>query len=257
MTAARPLLLPRQRPGDLPGVRRPIGRPRRRAPRGLVGAAAPTGNGRWWRTAGSPTCPTRGRRAEPGGWRPSGRGPDLGRDGPGDQRARHRVARAAAHERRVGPRRPGQAGHPRRDGRAPSPVPQPSLGLDARRRGASCRRTRLPRGDQAHKPRRQHGRLTRPASRRTARRISHGHRRVRPGAAAAGRRAGRTVPRRPRGECRLAGAGGLVRLVFVARKDLGFSPGFEEIGHRVLPWRHEPWAEELCRVVGAAHRALA
>ncbi|MER5884173.1 ATP-grasp domain-containing protein [Streptomyces sp. NPDC001941] len=44
--------------------------------------------------------------------------------------------------------------------------------------------------------------------------------------------------------------------VFVARKRLGFDPGFEEVGHLVGPWRHEPWADEVAALVGAAHRAL-
>ncbi|MFC8952659.1 ATP-grasp domain-containing protein [Streptomyces sp. NPDC057101] len=44
--------------------------------------------------------------------------------------------------------------------------------------------------------------------------------------------------------------------VFVARKRLGFDPAFEEVGHLVGPWRHEPWAEEVDTLVRAAHRAL-
>ncbi|WP_103501520.1 MULTISPECIES: ATP-grasp domain-containing protein [unclassified Streptomyces] len=44
--------------------------------------------------------------------------------------------------------------------------------------------------------------------------------------------------------------------VVVARKRLGFEPAFEEVGHLVAPWRHEPWAEDVIRLVGAAHRAL-
>ncbi|GAA2136150.1 hypothetical protein GCM10009760_15440 [Kitasatospora kazusensis] len=44
--------------------------------------------------------------------------------------------------------------------------------------------------------------------------------------------------------------------VFVARKRLGFDPGFEEVGHLVGPWRHEPWAAEVAELVRAAHRAL-
>ncbi|MGC5363255.1 ATP-grasp domain-containing protein [Streptomyces sp. DT24] len=44
--------------------------------------------------------------------------------------------------------------------------------------------------------------------------------------------------------------------VFVARKRLGFHPAFEEVGHLVGPWRHEPWAAEVEDLVKAAHRAL-
>ncbi|MCX4744051.1 ATP-grasp domain-containing protein [Kitasatospora sp. NBC_01287] len=44
--------------------------------------------------------------------------------------------------------------------------------------------------------------------------------------------------------------------VFVARKRLGFDPGFEEVGHLVGPWRHEPWAGPVEELVKAAHRAL-
>jgi len=50
---------------------------------------------------------------------------------------------------------------------------------------------------------------------------------------------------------------GTVTLAVVARKVLGFAPYFEEIGHRVLPWRHESWAAAVTDVVVAAHRALA
>ncbi|MFE0703090.1 ATP-grasp domain-containing protein [Streptomyces sp. NPDC058872] len=44
--------------------------------------------------------------------------------------------------------------------------------------------------------------------------------------------------------------------VFVARKRLGHDPAFEEVGHLVGPWRHEPWAEEAEALVRNAHRAL-
>ncbi|MBB0242938.1 ATP-grasp domain-containing protein, partial [Streptomyces alkaliphilus] len=44
--------------------------------------------------------------------------------------------------------------------------------------------------------------------------------------------------------------------VVVARKRLGFDPAFEEVGHLVAPWRHERWAEDVTRLVRAAHRAL-
>ncbi|MBS2961894.1 ATP-grasp domain-containing protein [Actinocrinis puniceicyclus] len=47
-----------------------------------------------------------------------------------------------------------------------------------------------------------------------------------------------------------------VQPVNVARKRLGFEPFFEEIGHLVSRWRHEPWADELTHLVVEAHRAL-
>ncbi|MER8059735.1 MULTISPECIES: ATP-grasp domain-containing protein [unclassified Streptomyces] len=50
--------------------------------------------------------------------------------------------------------------------------------------------------------------------------------------------------------------GGRVHLVNVARKRLGFAPHFEEVGHLVAPWRHEPWACDVESVVTAAHTAL-
>ncbi|MGW2835318.1 ATP-grasp domain-containing protein [Streptomyces sp. NPDC001286] len=50
--------------------------------------------------------------------------------------------------------------------------------------------------------------------------------------------------------------GGRVHLVNVARKRLGFTPHFEEVGHLVAPWRDEPWAYEVEFVVTAAHAAL-
>lgn len=43
---------------------------------------------------------------------------------------------------------------------------------------------------------------------------------------------------------------------YVARKRLGFAPGFEEIGHVVGPWRDEPWASEVIDLVTQAHLAL-
>ncbi|QMU74071.1 ATP-grasp domain-containing protein [Streptacidiphilus sp. P02-A3a] len=49
---------------------------------------------------------------------------------------------------------------------------------------------------------------------------------------------------------------GEVRLVNVARKRLGFAPFFEEVGHLVAPWRQEPWADDLSRLVLDAHRVL-
>ncbi|MCK7622629.1 ATP-grasp domain-containing protein [Streptomyces sp. RS10V-4] len=50
--------------------------------------------------------------------------------------------------------------------------------------------------------------------------------------------------------------GGEATVVNVARKRLGFAPHFEETGHLVAPWRHEPWADEVRAVVAAAHTAL-
>ncbi|MEU2618165.1 ATP-grasp domain-containing protein [Streptomyces sp. NPDC007157] len=50
--------------------------------------------------------------------------------------------------------------------------------------------------------------------------------------------------------------GGVVRIVNVAHKRLGFAPYFEEIGHLVAPWRHEPWADEMQSVVTDAHTVL-
>jgi biotin carboxylase len=49
---------------------------------------------------------------------------------------------------------------------------------------------------------------------------------------------------------------GDVELVNVTRKRLGFEPFFEEVGHLVSPWRHEPWAADLTQLVVDAHRAL-
>ncbi|GGU69955.1 hypothetical protein GCM10010211_39410 [Streptomyces albospinus] len=51
-------------------------------------------------------------------------------------------------------------------------------------------------------------------------------------------------------------ADGAVRIVNVARKRLGFAPYFEETGHLVAPWRHEPWADEIQAVVAEAHTVL-
>lgn len=49
---------------------------------------------------------------------------------------------------------------------------------------------------------------------------------------------------------------GAVRVVNVAHKQLGFAPYFEETGHRVAPWRDEPWADEVRSVVARAHTVL-
>ncbi|MFF8873280.1 ATP-grasp domain-containing protein [Streptomyces massasporeus] len=49
---------------------------------------------------------------------------------------------------------------------------------------------------------------------------------------------------------------GVVHIVNVARKRLGFAPHFEETGHLVAPWRDEPWAFDVERVISAAHTAL-
>jgi biotin carboxylase len=50
--------------------------------------------------------------------------------------------------------------------------------------------------------------------------------------------------------------GGTVHCVHVARKRLGFPPYFEEVGHLVTGWVHEPWAEEVRDLVVRAHEAL-
>lgn len=44
--------------------------------------------------------------------------------------------------------------------------------------------------------------------------------------------------------------------VCVARKRLGPSPYFEEVGHLVTAWRHEPWADAVAGLVADAHRAV-
>jgi biotin carboxylase len=49
---------------------------------------------------------------------------------------------------------------------------------------------------------------------------------------------------------------GDVHCVNVTRKRIGFAPFFEEIGHLVSPWRHEPWADELTGLVAQIHEAL-
>jgi biotin carboxylase len=49
---------------------------------------------------------------------------------------------------------------------------------------------------------------------------------------------------------------GDVHLVNVAHKRLGFDPFFEEVGHLVSPWRHEPWADDLTHLVVEVHRVL-
>nr|WP_239074330.1 ATP-grasp domain-containing protein [Streptomyces sp. SID10853] len=49
---------------------------------------------------------------------------------------------------------------------------------------------------------------------------------------------------------------GEVHVVNVAHKQLGFAPYFEETGHRVAPWRDEPWADEMRSVVARAHTVL-
>ncbi|MFC6086604.1 ATP-grasp domain-containing protein [Sphaerisporangium aureirubrum] len=49
---------------------------------------------------------------------------------------------------------------------------------------------------------------------------------------------------------------GVAEPVTVARKRLGFHPCFEEVGHLAGPWRHEPWAEDVLRLLRDAHRAL-
>ncbi|MGA4845933.1 ATP-grasp domain-containing protein [Streptomyces sp. G5(2025)] len=47
-----------------------------------------------------------------------------------------------------------------------------------------------------------------------------------------------------------------VQVLNVAHKRLGFAPYFEEVGHLVAPWRHEPWADDLTHLVHEAHRLL-
>jgi biotin carboxylase len=47
-----------------------------------------------------------------------------------------------------------------------------------------------------------------------------------------------------------------VQSVNVARKRLGFDPFFEEVGHLVSPWRHEPWTDDLTDLMVKAHQAL-
>lgn len=49
---------------------------------------------------------------------------------------------------------------------------------------------------------------------------------------------------------------GSVHCVHVARKRLGFAPFFEEVGHLVTEWGHEPWADGVARLVAGAHSAL-
>lgn len=49
---------------------------------------------------------------------------------------------------------------------------------------------------------------------------------------------------------------GEVTCVHVAQKRLGFAPYFEEVGHLITGWAHEPWADELRDHVVAAHHAL-
>ena len=49
---------------------------------------------------------------------------------------------------------------------------------------------------------------------------------------------------------------GQVDCVHVARKRLGFEPYFEEVGHLVTEWSHEPWAQPVRELVAQAHRAL-
>ncbi|MER7109830.1 ATP-grasp domain-containing protein [Streptomyces sp. NPDC000229] len=51
-------------------------------------------------------------------------------------------------------------------------------------------------------------------------------------------------------------SGGEVQVMNVAHKRLGFAPYFEEVGHLVKPWHHEPWADEVRAMLMAAHDAL-
>lgn len=50
--------------------------------------------------------------------------------------------------------------------------------------------------------------------------------------------------------------GGAVTCVHVARKRVGFAPCFEEVGHLVTGWSHEPWAGAVRDLVARAHAAL-
>ncbi|MFC8453648.1 ATP-grasp domain-containing protein [Kitasatospora sp. NPDC057223] len=49
---------------------------------------------------------------------------------------------------------------------------------------------------------------------------------------------------------------GEVHCVNLARKRIGYPPFFEEVGHLVSPWRHEPWADEVVDTVTRVHAAL-
>lgn len=49
---------------------------------------------------------------------------------------------------------------------------------------------------------------------------------------------------------------GVATPVCVARKRLGPQPYFEEVGHLVTAWRHEPWADAVTALVQDAHRAV-
>ncbi|MET0763893.1 MAG: ATP-grasp domain-containing protein [Blastococcus sp.] len=49
---------------------------------------------------------------------------------------------------------------------------------------------------------------------------------------------------------------GVSTVVNVARKILGPPPCFEEVGHRVVPWRREPWAGPVQELIGEVHRLL-
>jgi len=49
---------------------------------------------------------------------------------------------------------------------------------------------------------------------------------------------------------------GAVHCVNLAYKRIGYPPFFEEVGHLVRPWRHEPWADELIDMVERVHAAL-
>ncbi|MFD5920093.1 ATP-grasp domain-containing protein [Kitasatospora sp. NPDC058201] len=49
---------------------------------------------------------------------------------------------------------------------------------------------------------------------------------------------------------------GEVHAVNLARKRIGYPPFFEEVGHLVAPWHHEPWAGETTDLVARIHAAL-
>lgn len=49
---------------------------------------------------------------------------------------------------------------------------------------------------------------------------------------------------------------GAATAVNVARKRVGYAPSFEEVGHVVRPWRHEPWAGAVQDLMRRTHERL-
>ena len=49
---------------------------------------------------------------------------------------------------------------------------------------------------------------------------------------------------------------GVATAVNVARKQVGFNPSFEEVGHVVRAWRHEPWADTVQDLMRRTHELL-